>query len=54
MSGERVKAVYLAETPYTLERAAEVIAGEQSTGTFTAVPGETEALKARHGARIEA
>lgn len=52
--GERVKAVYLVETPYTLERAAEVIAGEQSTGTFTAVPGETEALKARHGARIEA
>lgn len=27
--------------------------GEQSTGTFTAVPGETEPLKERHGARIE-
>ena len=49
-----MRAVYLVETPYSLERAAEVIAGEQSTGTFTAVPGETEALKRRHGARVEA
>ncbi|MGG4145322.1 ribulose-bisphosphate carboxylase large subunit family protein [Paenibacillus algorifonticola] len=53
MEQERVTAVYLIETPYTLERAAEVIAGEQSTGTFTAVPGETDQLKERHGARIE-
>ncbi|MGF7031790.1 ribulose-bisphosphate carboxylase large chain [Paenibacillus mucilaginosus] len=52
MLDERVTAVYLVETPYTLERAAEVIAGEQSTGTFTAVPGETASLKERHGAAI--
>ncbi|MFC4600526.1 ribulose-bisphosphate carboxylase large subunit family protein [Cohnella hongkongensis] len=50
---KRVIATYLAETPFTLERAAEAIAGEQSTGTFTAVPGETTALKERFGARIE-
>ncbi|WP_372628967.1 ribulose-bisphosphate carboxylase large subunit family protein [Cohnella sp.] len=54
MSEERVKAVYLAETPYSLEKAAQIIAGEQSTGTFTAVPGETDALKERHAARVEA
>ncbi|MBN2979926.1 MULTISPECIES: ribulose-bisphosphate carboxylase large subunit family protein [Cohnella] len=54
MSEERVKAVYLAETPFSLEKAAEIIAGEQSTGTFTAVPGETEALKEKHAARVEA
>ncbi|MFC4600967.1 ribulose-bisphosphate carboxylase large subunit family protein [Cohnella hongkongensis] len=54
MSEERVTAVYLAETPYSLEKAAELIAGEQSTGTFTAVPGETDALKERHAARVEA
>ncbi|MCZ8519556.1 MULTISPECIES: ribulose-bisphosphate carboxylase large subunit family protein [Paenibacillus] len=52
MQHEQVTAVYLVETPYSLERAAEVIAGEQSTGTFTAVPGETDSLKEKHGARI--
>ena len=50
---KRVIATYLAETPFTLERAAEAIAGEQSTGTFTAVPGEPATLKERFGARIE-
>ncbi|WP_306220116.1 ribulose-bisphosphate carboxylase large subunit family protein [Cohnella sp. WQ 127256] len=50
---DRVTAVYLVETPYSLQRAAEVIAGEQSTGTFTAVPGETDELKRKHGARVE-
>jgi ribulose-bisphosphate carboxylase large chain len=53
LNEERVKAVYLVETPYSLQQAAEVIAGEQSTGTFTAVPGETDALKESFGARIE-
>jgi len=50
---ERVIATYLVETPYSLERAAAVIAGEQSTGTFTAVPGETDRLKDLHGAVVE-
>ncbi|MEI7025913.1 ribulose-bisphosphate carboxylase large subunit family protein [Paenibacillus sp. y28] len=53
MQQERVIATYLAETPYSLERAAAVIAGEQSTGTFTAVPGETDELKERYGAIVE-
>ena len=49
----RVHARYWLETGDDPRRAAEVIAGEQSSGTFTAVPGETPALKARSGARIE-
>ncbi len=49
----RVHARYWLETGDDPRRAAEVIAGEQSCGTFTAVPGETPALKARSGARIE-
>lgn len=53
MNQERVIATYLVETPYSLERAAATIAGEQSTGTFTAVPGETDELKARYGATVE-
>lgn len=49
---DRVIATYLIETAHTLEHAAEVIAGEQSCGTFVAVPGETAELKERHGARV--
>jgi ribulose-bisphosphate carboxylase large chain len=49
----RIIATYLLETPLPVERAAEVIAGEQSSGTFVSVPGETPELKARYGARIE-
>jgi len=45
-------AKYLIETPHPVEFAAEMIAGEQSSGTFTAVPGETEELKARARARV--
>jgi ribulose-bisphosphate carboxylase large chain len=51
---ERVFAEYLIETPYNVEQAAAVLAGEQSSGTFVAVPGETEALKKRFAARVEA
>jgi ribulose-bisphosphate carboxylase large chain len=53
MTSDRILATYLIETPYPVERAAEVIAGEQSSGTFVSVPGETPELKARYGARIE-
>ncbi|MBP7668028.1 MAG: ribulose-bisphosphate carboxylase large subunit family protein [Burkholderiaceae bacterium] len=49
----RVHARYWLETGDDPQRAAEVIAGEQSSGTFTAVPGETPALKARSGAVVE-
>jgi ribulose-bisphosphate carboxylase large chain len=49
----RIHARYWLETGDDPQHAAEVIAGEQSSGTFTAVPGETPALKARSGARVE-
>jgi ribulose-bisphosphate carboxylase large chain len=52
-SADRILATYWIETPFPVERAAEVIAGEQSSGTFVAVPGETPELKQRHGARVE-
>ena len=50
---ERIKATYLIETPYDPHAAAAVLAGEQSSGTFVAVPGETAALKERFAARVE-
>lgn len=50
---ERIIAHYLVETPLPLEVAAAALAGEQSSGTFIAVPGETEALKERFAARVE-
>jgi len=53
MTTSRIIAEYLVETPATLEAAAASIAGEQSTGTFTKVPGETADLVARHGATVE-
>jgi ribulose-bisphosphate carboxylase large chain len=50
---ERISALYYVETPMAPAAAAEVLAGEQSSGTFTAVPGETEELKQRFAARVE-
>lgn len=50
---QRIKATYLIETPHPLAYAAEVMAGEQSTGTFIRVPGETDELREKHAARIE-
>lgn len=50
---DRILATYLVETAYPLDEAAAILAGEQSTGTFVRVPGETEELRARHGARVE-
>lgn len=53
MNMERVTATYLIETPLPLEKAAATLAGEQSSGTFVAVPGETAELKERFAARVE-
>lgn len=50
---ERVTATYYIETPHAPEQAAQVLAGEQSSGTFVAVPGETEELTQRFAARVE-
>ena len=51
---ERIEADYLIETAMDPGRAAEIMAGEQSSGTFVAVPGETPELRARAAARVEA
>jgi ribulose-bisphosphate carboxylase large chain len=50
---ERISATYYIETPYEPEAAAQVLAGEQSSGTFVPVPGETKELKERFAARVE-
>jgi ribulose-bisphosphate carboxylase large chain len=50
---DRIFATYLIETPMAIEKAAEALAGEQSSGTFVAVPGETQELKQRFAARVE-
>ena len=50
---ERIFATYWIETAFALESAATTMAGEQSTGTFVRVPGETEELRERHAARVE-
>ena len=46
------RARYLVESSEPLEKTAEVIAGEQSSGTFMALPGETDELKKRSRARV--
>ncbi len=43
---------YRIETCLPIEQVAETIAGEQSSGTFLPVPGETEELKARARAKV--
>jgi ribulose-bisphosphate carboxylase large chain len=53
MYSDRIIAEYLVETPKNLTAAAESMAGEQSTGTFTRVPGETDELRERFAARVE-
>lgn len=49
----RFSATYLIETALSAEQAAATLAGEQSSGTFVAVPGETTELKERFAARVE-
>lgn len=50
---DRIWARYRIETAFPLAQAAESIAGEQSTGTFLRVPGETDELRERCAARVE-
>ncbi|MCA0241393.1 MAG: ribulose-bisphosphate carboxylase large subunit family protein [Proteobacteria bacterium] len=49
---ERYRATYLIETPLDPAKVAEVMAGEQSCGTFTRVEGETDALRERARATV--
>lgn len=50
----RIVATYFIETAHPLQDAAAAMAGEQSSGTFRPVPGETPELIERYGARVEA
>jgi ribulose-bisphosphate carboxylase large chain len=50
---DRIRARYWIETAFPLQQAAEIMAGEQSSGTFIRVPGETDELRELHGARVE-
>ena len=50
---ERINAVYRLSTSADPHRTAALIAGEQSSGTFVAIPGEDDALKARAAATFE-
>ena len=47
---DRINASYQLSTSADPQRTAALIAGEQSSGTFIAIPGEDEALKARAAA----
>jgi ribulose-bisphosphate carboxylase large chain len=47
-----VTATYLLETSLPLRHAAEVLAGEQSTGTFVRVARESDDLRARFAAQV--
>ncbi|MFT3956544.1 MAG: ribulose-bisphosphate carboxylase large subunit family protein [Piscinibacter sp.] len=48
-----LQARYLIETPLDPAQVAEVLAGEQSSGTFVRVAGESDELRARSRARVE-
>lgn len=50
---DHVIATYVIETSLPLERAAEVLAGEQSTGTFVRVLRESDDVRARFAAQVE-
>jgi ribulose-bisphosphate carboxylase large chain len=49
---DRITATYWIETAYPLADAASSLAGEQSSGTFVKVPGQTAELEARAAARV--
>lgn len=50
---ERIKATYIIETSFPLEKAVAILAGEQSSGTFVKLPGETAELTERFGAKVD-
>jgi ribulose-bisphosphate carboxylase large chain len=49
----RFAATYLIETTLNPQDAAAEMAGESSTATFVAIPGERASIAQRHGARID-
>ncbi|TCT09930.1 ribulose-bisphosphate carboxylase large chain [Tepidamorphus gemmatus] len=52
MRVDTIEAIYLIETPLDPARVADILAGEQSSGTFVRVAGETDALRARAAAEV--
>lgn len=52
MTDTHFTADYLIETPLPLAKVAEIMAGEQSSGTFIRVEGETDDLRARARAEV--
>jgi len=53
MADDWIRVTYRLETSGDLTSLAAKIASDQSTGTFTELPGETEAVRARCAARVE-
>jgi ribulose-bisphosphate carboxylase large chain len=51
-AGEIIEADYLVETPLDPAKVADIMAGEQSSGTFVRVAGESDALRARSRAVV--
>ena len=51
-TADRFTATYLIETPLDPRKVADVMAGEQSSGTFTRVAGETDELRDRTRAAV--
>ncbi|QGZ65989.1 ribulose-bisphosphate carboxylase large subunit family protein [Paraburkholderia acidisoli] len=52
LAHDTIEADYLIETPLDPARVADVMAGEQSSGTFVRVQNETDALRARSRASV--
>jgi ribulose-bisphosphate carboxylase large chain len=50
---DTLQATYLIETPLDPAKVAETLAGEQSSGTFVRVAGESDALRARSRATVD-
>ena len=50
---DTLQATYLIETPLDPARLADTLAGEQSSGTFVRVAGESDALRARSRATVD-
>lgn len=53
MTDEFIRVIYRIECPGSVEAMAAKIASDQSTGTFTELPGETDAVRRRCAARVE-
>ena len=47
-----VRCTYYLESEIEPEKAAQIMAGEQSTGTFIPVPGESPRIRERHAAQV--